>query len=168
MRLARQLFTEESMEAMIKYYEGETLGLGGKTAGSPGMGLQDHAPASTLALTTVPRPDMSSPPCLSHSKTQCAGQACVLICAFCARRAQGMRLSCRPTPPKCSTPYSHKLILRDCKKQCLSLNLEASESGCAGPLMHLGVQGRALCCQYSYKVSQRGAAAVAAERHTAL
>ena len=36
---ARQLFTEESMEAMIKYYEGETLGLGGKTAGSPGAPL---------------------------------------------------------------------------------------------------------------------------------
>lgn len=42
MRRARQLFTEESMEAMIKYYEGETLGLGGKTAGSPGVGLQAH------------------------------------------------------------------------------------------------------------------------------
>ncbi len=33
------MFTEESMEAMIKYYEGETLGLGGKTAGSPGAPL---------------------------------------------------------------------------------------------------------------------------------
>ena len=49
-RLARQLFTEESMEAMIKYYEGETLGLGGKTAGSPGVGLQAHAPAGTPVL----------------------------------------------------------------------------------------------------------------------
>ena len=34
------------MEAMIKYYEGETLGLGGKTAGSPGARLRAHAPAS--------------------------------------------------------------------------------------------------------------------------
>ena len=38
------------MEAMIKYYEGETLGLGGKTAGSPGESLQAHAPASPLLL----------------------------------------------------------------------------------------------------------------------
>ena len=142
MRLAQQLFTEESMEAMIKYYEGETLGLGGKTAGSPGTGLQAHAPASTLALTTVPRPDMSSPPCLSHGNTQCAGQACVLICAVCARRAQGMRLSCRPTQPECSTPHSHKSILRDCKKQCLSLNLEASESGWRWPAHAPGCAGQ--------------------------
>lgn len=41
------------MEAMIKYYEGETLGLGGKTAGSPGVGLPAHAPARPLSTFTA-------------------------------------------------------------------------------------------------------------------
>ena len=79
MRLARQLFTEESMEAMIKYYEGETLGLGGKTAGSPGAGLQAHAPAGMLSLWRMPRSDMSSASRLLHSKTPPAGQAAGLM-----------------------------------------------------------------------------------------
>jgi hypothetical protein len=36
------------MEAMIKYYEGETLGLGGKTAGSPGAGPRSPAAPAPL------------------------------------------------------------------------------------------------------------------------
>jgi hypothetical protein len=44
------------MEAMIKYYEGETLGLGGKTAGSPGAGPRSPAaPAPYQAIVRCRR-----------------------------------------------------------------------------------------------------------------
>ena len=80
MRLALQLFTEESMEAMIKYYEGETLGLGGKTAGSPGGRLQAHALASTLALKTLPRSDLRSTLCLSTANRSARARPACYLC----------------------------------------------------------------------------------------